>query len=646
MHNFAGILAHSGTTHRRCHWVVRAFAVSLVALLVVAPFGSASFAKGRQAAVSQPPDRQFSQAVELFRQGQYKRAASLFGELAAATPPSRLASAAHIMFARSLYLADRIDEAREALDAFLSLYPRSRYAVYARYLLAGCLLRQGNEDGAITRLLGVAASDDSILSGRAFRALAALLAGRDESDVARLERWARGGHEIDVLRLAALEGWLSRGRLTGVIRGAESLLSETRDDRIRTRATELLEIARKLQRSNLRVGVILPLTGYFQEEGRSLLRGVQFALMRNRPAQVKVELVVRDSESSLLRAIKEAQELSEDERVVALIGELESDKSIAIGAIAAAKHLPTLVPVSTTTGVASVGNCVFQLNMDLEHRARVLAEYAVNELGYRNFAILAPADEYGIEMADAFAGRVDELGCTVVAQEWYYENAQDLSKQFKKIRKLGFLRFIADTLAAADTSGKLPSREQVEAVWRALNDTLKAHADPGDPDNLVDDEDIPVYGIDAIFFPIYAEDIPYVAPQFARFNIRARPLGGSYWYDPEALRTNGRYVDSLVFVSDWYLDEFDPVYRQFRDDFRLRMGASPDRWAAYGYDAMTLILKALSEGATTRGEVKRYLEHVDGVQGIRGLTTFKGGGRVNGAVNLIRYVRGRFERIR
>lgn len=611
--------------------------VSMAFLLV-------TFATGL-GAQSQPTDdsERFQQALNLFRSGNYDRAALLFREVATETPPGPYASASHVMLARSLYRLGRVDEAGQTLRAFLSRYPESRYVTYARYLLAACLLRGEQWAKAVRPLLEVEVSGDTTFSGRAHKALVAVLTRLDEEEVERIARELRDGRQAEALELAWLEALLQQGRLSTVIDRAAELRETAKSSDVRQRAEKLAQAARILQRSHLRVGVILPLSGYYEEQGRSLLRGIQFALKRNRPGGTQVELVVRDSESRLLRAIKEAKQLIRDERVVALIGELEGDKSVAIGAIAAMGKLPTIVPVSSLTGVASVGNTVFQLNMDLEHRARVLAEYAVEEIGCRNFAILAPADDYGIEMSDAFATRVDELGGNVVAQEWYYENAQDLSKQFKKIRELGFLRFIADTLAAADTSGSLPSRDQVDSVWQALNDTLKAHAEGDEPDNLVEAEDIPVYGIDAIFFPVYKEDIPYVAPQFARFNIRAKPLGGGNWYDEELLRENGRYVDSLIFVTDWFLDQRDPLFRQFRDEFRLQMGADPDRWAAYGYDAMTLILKAIAEGATTRGEILEALERMENVAGIRGVTSFRN--RVNGEINLVRYTRGRFERI-
>ncbi|MDZ7374959.1 MAG: penicillin-binding protein activator [candidate division KSB1 bacterium] len=584
---------------------------------------------------------QFHKAVELFRQGEYPEAESLLEGLVE-RPGSPLASAAQVMLARSLYRQGRVEEAGAALEEFSRRYPRSRYLPYVNHLLASCRLRAGDAFGAATLLIRNLTVADSALSRRAFLGLATLAVRMSTSELDRLEHEAGNREARELLQLALLEGKLRQGRLSEVIAGAEQLRAMAAGEDVRRRAAELASTARNLQRGSLRVGVILPLSGPLQAEGRRVLRGIEFAWKRG---ATSLELVVRDSESDMLRAVQAAQELMRDERVVALIGELESDKSIAIGALAGTAQLPVLVPVSYLTGLTSAAPTVFQLNMDVEHRGRLLAEYAVNELGCRTFATLAPADDYGMEMADAFANRVDELGGVVVAQEWYYDNPQDLTNQFKKIRQLGLHHWIADSLRRANQGGTPPSSARVEAALQALTDSVRRHAKPGEVTNLVDYEDFPVPGIDAIFFPIHAEDIPYVASQFARFNIRAQPLGGSEWQNLELLLGNRRYVEGLVFVTDWFLDESDPVYQQLRDEFRRETGLVPDRWMAYGYDAMSLILKVLAEGATTREEISRRLEGVEKVQGLRGLTTFRGNNRSNAEANLIRFVRGSFQRV-
>ncbi|HFE54150.1 MAG TPA: outer membrane protein assembly factor BamD [Bacteroidetes bacterium] len=619
-----------------------------VVLVLVLGLGLAVQAEA-QARIEYVPsaETQFQQAGQLFKSGQIDQAAQILNQLAAARPLHQRSSAALVLLAKAYYRLGRCQDAVQTAQTFLKTFPQSRYLPYARYILAACYAKQGRARDAVPLLAEtVATTRDSALQRAAFRALVVLVSRLDRSTLHRVSRRIRDDRAASYLELAEVEVALQRGALSEVIRRGQDLAGSTDVKAVRKRAKELVSIARQLQRGNLRIGVILPLSGYYAEQGKSLLRGIEFALKRNKPEGLQLDLVVRDSESSLLRAIQAAQDMTVDDRIIGVIGELEGDKSIAIGAITSSHHLPLLVPASSLTGVASVGEYVFQMNADLERRGQALAEYAYNELGHRTYATLAPADEYGRQITDAFTERVDELGGSIVAQAWYYESAQDLSRQFKMIRKLGFLRFIADTLKAADSTLVVVPKEKVEAVWKALNDTLKANAKPGDPTNLVDDEDVPVLGIDAMFFPVYTEDIPYVASQYAFYNIRAHPLGGSYWYAPEELRKNKRYVDGLVFVSDWFLDETDPVFLKFRDDFRLLMHANPDRWAAYGYDAMNLLLKAIREGASTREELKDSLEQMEHVQGIRGETTFKGSHRVNSEVNILQFVGGKITRLK
>ena len=78
--------------------------------------------------------------------------------------------------------------------------------------------------------------------------------------------------------------------------------------------------------------------------------------------QLKIELLVEDSEGRVLTAIRAAQKLCQDDGVIALIGELESDITAAIGVVAQSEKVVCLAPVGVEEGLTSIGSFVFQLN--------------------------------------------------------------------------------------------------------------------------------------------------------------------------------------------------------------------------------------------------------------------------------------------
>jgi branched-chain amino acid transport system substrate-binding protein len=267
--------------------------------------------------------------------------------------------------------------------------------------------------------------------------------------------------------------------------------------------------------------------------------------------------------------------------------------------------------------VAAVGATVFQLNSNLERKGEALAQYAFEILGLRTFATLAPADEYGQQMTNSFTSKIDQLGGRIIAQGWYYGNPEDLGRQFKAIREAAFAFDSTDVAAL-----------------------LKAAGEKGQ--NL-DERDIPVQSIDGVFFPIYADHIKYVAPQFALNNIRAQILGGEYWDNLEALQAPQvqRYVDGVVFVSDYFPDEQNSKFRDFRAEFRLQMKRTPERWEAFGYDAFNLLAEIVKSGAKSSQQIGAALNELSAYEGVKGKIAFKGNNRVNKEVNFLQFLNGR-----
>jgi branched-chain amino acid transport system substrate-binding protein len=59
---------------------------------------------------------------------------------------------------------------------------------------------------------------------------------------------------------------------------------------------------------------------------------------------------------------------------------------------------------------------------------------------------------------------------------------------------------------------------------------------------------------------------------------------------------------------------------EFSREFRARYGRPPDGFAAYGYDAVKVVARALEDGGTSRAAVQRYLAALRSQGGIPGVT--------------------------
>ena len=386
----------------------------------------------------------------------------------------------------------------------------------------------------------------------------------------------------------------------------------------------------------LRIGIVLPLSGFEGENGMEFLRGVALALQDHPQG---IELVIKDTQSNLKQGLLAMQELL-DSRIDLIIGELAGDRSAAMAALAAARNIPMLVPASSDNGIAALGSGILQMTSDLETRGAALAEYAYHTLGLRTFVSLAPADDYGQAMSDAFANAIDRLGGTIVAQQWYYPGTKDVSRQFTAIRESASQFAPRDSVIDRDfMAGARLARETLPEYTYAQPSRRAITPE-------TEDEDLPRIGsIDGFFMPTYAEDISIVAPQFSLAHIQAVPLGGDDWLHGDMLKSQRRYLDGAVFCAGSFADETSMEYIQFINRFRLSTGTSAGPLALAGYDVTHVVTKALNSGRSSAADVMNYISKIQNHSGIGSTFSFTPGKRVNQDVAILQYKGGGISRL-
>lgn len=525
-----------------------------------------------------------------------------------------------LLTGKSLYHLGHYSAAIPYFDKVIHTFPQSKYVDDAHYARAATLYRLEQNKRAVQDLLWVVdRSTDKRLVAKSMSLATYLL--RSElsfSDLRELSQAPTGEIAGGLTTVAYARKELMLRSSEDALKVLDRYRRRYKNNQFAAQIDQLIKEARGAGSRPVKIGVVLPLSGYFGEEGLGVLRGIKFAHSQDaRNSPHPIELVVRDSESNMIKAIHNVKNLINRENVRAIIGDLESEITAGIGAIAADKAVPVVAPAATENGVASVGETVFQLNSDLERKGRALAQYAMNELGMQTFATLAPADDYGQQMVASFTATVDELGGRIIAQSWYYDTPEDLSRQFKNIREAAFHHDSTD----------------VEALIRAAQQRGEK----------LKEKDIPVLSIEGFFIPVYAEDIKYVAPQLALHNIRTQILGGEYLDNLEILKGGQieRYIDGAIFVSDFFPDEENGEFRRFRTDFRLQMKKTPERWEVFGYDAYRIISDAVAAGSRTGQEISNRLSQLDGYQGKKGKISFLGNNRVNKEVNYLQFINGR-----
>ena len=571
--------------------------------------------------------------MSFYREGNYQEALRLLTLLDRVYPDHGRLTGSRLMQGKSLY---KIGEYRRALDVFQKLvedYPESGYmddAVYgmgtayyrmSAYRDAAKMFLEVVDRGRDRRLQRKAAKlsseiMDSFLTNRDLEVLLSDVGG-EQSQAAVAIRLAQ--REMDSKQFQSAQDILG------------AFLEAHPESSYASQITRLMRRAEESGKGSLKIGVILPLSGEFQEQGQGLLDGIRYAVnLHNIGEGAEVELVVKDSGGNIVRAVRAAQELCHQKDVLALIGDLRSEVTAAVAAVASENGVALLTPLALADGLASIGPSVFQMNGSLRSRGEELAQYAVGGLGLQKFAVMYPADTYGRAMYESFAEKVHELGGEVLAERWYFEGAEDLGPQFKAIREEGLSRMIEDSLIVI-----VPEEEYEELYFEEPHQDGILYV-KDDIAMLVDSTDLAVTAFDGIFLPVYSEDLPYVMPQFAFYNIDARIFGGDYWHNMEALTDHQRYIDGVIFLTDYYIDPSNFKYFRFRDEFRRGVGKTPEKMEVFGYDTMTLLLSVAGEEALPRDEIRDRLARMGDHFGIRGVISLNED-RINRKIRLLQF---------
>src|SRR5262249_42424033 len=158
---------------------------------------------------------------------------------------------------------------------------------------------------------------------------------------------------------------------------------------------------------DVKVGVVLPLTGGLASVGRQVLAGIKLYMDKNGAtvAGRKINLIVKDDGSVADNSKRLAQELIVNDRV-AIIGSALTPSAIAIGPLSTQAKTAHVVMVSGTSGVINPNNpYMVRTSFTLGQQSGIIAAWAAMR-GSKKVAIVqsdwAPGNEATAAFTDAF----------------------------------------------------------------------------------------------------------------------------------------------------------------------------------------------------------------------------------------------------
>ena len=594
--------------------------------------------------LAQTPDEElFQKGVSYYEQGDYEKAQLTFLQILRDYPATKYLTAVKLMLGKSYYKLGDYRAANIVCNNFKKKHYFSDYLDDIHFLQGQIYFRQKKYLHAVEEWLWLVYHDaDPRLKKKAgvyvYRTMLHYL---DEGEIRKLQRSFPDDTFAGLVEIVQAEKLINSGEREEGFRRLEMFV-ETRPHHF------FVDLARSLlsrkaggQVSTRTLLVLKTNDPDLKPISNHLAAGAMYAAyeIKKRFPEKALAVDTLTVETGALPAVQALMPLMESHPPLAVIGPTGNDENAALALYSRCEHFPFVSPFSSQTGLAQLSPFTFQINPDAEMKGAFLAQYAVEDLGLKTFAILAPADNYGETIARSFQKTVEEKGGEVVEVQWYYENAQDFTRQLKAIRKKGFYIAFRDSVREADST---LTDEQIQQKFKQYMTEVLFSSDLR---GKVDSTQVPSTGIDGLFIAIYPELIPFISAQFVFHNIQTTLLGNEGWYDPEQLKQYQNYLNGLIFITAGYLDRESWNFREFTSRFREVMHETPNRFDLLGYDVAKWLMENYQAGMD-RQAFRDKLEEAPAYHGVLENIVFQKKPRVNSWLNVVKFQLGQFIKLK
>ncbi len=299
----------------------------------------------------------------------------------------------------------------------------------------------------------------------------------------------------------------------------------------------------------IKVGEVASLTGKEADFGRFSHRGTLLAIEHLNAAGgvlgKKFELLTEDNQSKAGESATAARKLVSRDKVVALLGEVASSRSLEIAPIAQTAKIPMVSPASTNPKVTETGNYIFRVCFIDPFQGTVMAKFALQR-GWKKVATLTSVSSaYSVGLGKFFKETYLAGGGVIPAEQKYAESDKDFHAQLTAIKATG---------------------------------------------------------ADAIFVPGYYTEAALISKQARELGLTVPLFGGDGWEGEPLLEIGGTAVEGIFFSTHYSSEDTAPAVQNFVKAYKARWGGeTPNAMAALGYDSAMVLADAMKRAGTTDG---------------------------------------------
>lgn len=350
-----------------------------------------------------------------------------------------------------------------------------------------------------------------------------------------------------------------------------------------------------------KIGVLIPLSGKYESFGTRVREAVETAFQAEDPTH-QYELIFEDSGDQLTTGQLALKKLVEQHEVIAILGPILSKDLSELNQTAEHYQVP-LISLAQTQQINSP--YLFSCSISNKNQISRIVQYATGTLNYKNFAVLAPKNLAGNEMAQLFWDAVEAHQGKVVGFEQYEPSATDFRDPVDKILGLYYKDARSDEL------------KELEKTRKEMNITKKTRA-TAQYFNLK-----PIIDFDAVFIADVAKTAGQIIPTFAyRDAETVKYLGISSWNSNQLVARAKNFAEGAVFPVGYNPLSQTASTQSFIQKYQAKTGNIPGEIESTAYDASLLVLQTLKDKPSSREDFKSTLEKITRFEGTTGNTEF------------------------
>ena len=284
-----------------------------------------------------------------------------------------------------------------------------------------------------------------------------------------------------------------------------------------------------------------------------------------------IRYVTYDGQTDQTVCANNATKLIQNDGALVIAGFSDSDYAYAAGAVAQAAGVPAVFTGATTPDIPDVvGNCAFMTAFGDNVCAYAAASFAYEQLGATTAYVLTDNSmSYTTNLSDYFIEKFEELGGSIVLQDYFSSGDLDFSSQAQ--------RYLAGGEA----------------------------------------------GI--MFMATGPDDASTVIQQFRAAGATAPMISGDGW-DADLWSVAGDLANQDIYVATHYSAEDDSeVVQNFIAAYTAEYGVAPENaFAALGYDCAYVIATAIEMCGddVTSANIRDNLEQIQGLEGVTGTISY------------------------